>query len=314
MDPALAQKEDALRGELAEVTRQREEQQDREKEDKEGELKEQQQPSSRGMLGSMQDLITGEVAYDATSRTVTIAGSTSSFDASSLGYAKVFYGLNRKNGSLNATFFKAGRCKLATGLDVLASQQAIGKLMFPEKNPSRQQALVSDLVCGKGTAPSIIAFLALLFGCFILEQATPSVDKTELLRSNGNDATTFRSGNQTALPTGPRSKSAVYCHELRAAIDAGFTTKFDKGCGNARRIKMAEAAWSTIEIQQPLDMEPETRVAFAFGKAKFIELATAKKKVIHKARKNRVHVNNKKCKAEANSTSGSEVTEAVDLG
>ena len=92
-----------------------------------------------------------------------------------------------------------------------------------------------------------------------------------------------------------------------------FTTKFDRACSNARRIKMAGAAWSTIEIQQPLDMEPETRVAFAFGKAKFIELATAKDKVIHKTWKNRVQVNNKKRKAEVDSTSGSEVTEAVDL-
>ena len=54
-------------------------------------------------------------------------------------------------------------------------------------------------------------------------------------------------------------------------------------------------------------------MAFAFGKAKFIELATAKDKVIHKTWKNRVQVNNKKRKAEVDSTSGSVVTEAVDL-
>ena len=54
-------------------------------------------------------------------------------------------------------------------------------------------------------------------------------------------------------------------------------------------------------------------MAFAFGKAKFIELATAKDKVIHKAWKNRVQVSNKKRKAEVDSTSGSVVTEAVDL-
>ena len=53
--------------------------------------------------------------------------------------------------------------------------------------------------------------------------------------------------------------------------------------------------------------------AFALDKAEFTRLATAKDKAIHKVWKNRVHVNNKKRKAEVYSTSGSEITEAVDL-
>ena len=53
--------------------------------------------------------------------------------------------------------------------------------------------------------------------------------------------------------------------------------------------------------------------AFALGKAEFIKLATVKDKVIHNVWKNRVHDNNKKRKAEANSTSGTEITGAVVL-
>ena len=50
------------------------------------------------------------------------------------------------------------------------SQQATGELMFPNKKPSRQQALVSGLGCEKEFSRTNIHFPSLLFGCFLLEK------------------------------------------------------------------------------------------------------------------------------------------------
>ena len=61
-------------------------------------------------------------------------------------------------------------------------------------------------------------------------------------------------------------------------------------------------------------MEPETLAAFPLGNAEYIDLVTAKHKEVHKTWKNHINANNKKRKAETNSTSPSDIANAVNFG
>jgi len=240
-------------------------------------------------------VIVGEIVYNTAEGTITMDDDSASLGRTSLKMATEFVTENGKHAGFSS-FLKTVRSKVTmlSGIPELASQQATGKLMFCDKSASRQQALVSEAENGSGSSVSVIAFVALLFACLLLEKA--GADKKEILKINGNDPSTFHVTTQTNQK--PHSAtSAVWCPELRSSIDTSFTHNFREGCGIDRRTSMATAAWTSISQLETSEMTPETASTFALGKETFIRIAVEPNKVIQKAWKNRIQSESKKRKA-----------------